>query len=438
MKEGNNQEFKGEATIGLIASKLTVEGPISKGKTSFIVSARRTYIDILAKPFMPENSDGGYFFYDINAKVNHIFSKYDRLFFSIYTGDDKFYAGDTHNYDSHSSSNDFGLGWGNLTSTLRWNHLFSSKLFANTNLTYSNFEFFSDIESISKENNHLRDSYKINYSSGIRDFSGSIDFDYLPNPNHYIKFGGNIIHHTFNPGVTQFKVNSGNRTDLDTLLAPVASHKNLETNVYVEDDFKIIPELKINFGLHFSLFTLKSKTFSSIEPRFSLRYIIDGWSLKASFVLMTQYIHLLSNSGIGLPTDLWVPTTKRILPQKGMQFAIGVAKTFYYNDELFELSVEGYYKTMSGLIEYKEGSNFLGLQTNWQDKVEVGEGRSYGMELFIQKRSGNTTGWLGYTLSWTDRQFDGLNFGKRFPFRYDRRHDIALAVTHSFSNGIDL
>ncbi len=439
MKEGNNKEFKGQATIGLIASKLTLEAPIVKDKTSFIFSARRTYADILARPFLPKNEKGGYYFFDINAKVNHTFSKDDRLFLSIYTGNDKFYADSEYDYEGHSSSNNFGLGWGNITSTLRWNHLFSSKLFANTNLTYSNFTFFSDIESSSKNKiENKSEAYKVNYNSGIRDFSGSIDFDYLPNPNHYIKFGGNLIHHTFNPGVTQFKVNENNGTNLDTVLTPVTSHKNFESNIYIEDDFKISNSLKANFGIHSSLFAVEGKSFYSIEPRISLRYLLDRWSIKTSYVMMTQYIHLLSNSGIGLPTDLWVPTTKRILPQKGQQAAIGFAKTFDYKNEIYEFSIEGYYKTMTGLIEYKEGSDFLGLKSDWQDKVEIGNGRSYGTEIFIQKKTGNTTGWLGYTLSWTDRQFDGLNFGKRFPFRYDRRHDISIAVTHSFTNGIDL
>ena len=437
MKEGNNKEFKGQATIGLISSKLTLEAPIIKDKTSFIISGRRTYIDILARPFMPEDNVGGYFFYDLNTKINHTFSKDDRVFLSIYTGNDKFYAESNSNYNEHSSSDIFGLGWGNITSTLRWNHLFSSKLFANTNFTYSNFTFYSDIESKTK-NNDKKEEFNVDYSSGIKDFSGSIDFDYLPNPNHYIKFGGNIIHHTFNPGVTQFKISGNTTTNMDTILSQVTSHESLESNVYIEDDFKISNALKINLGIHASLFAIKQKTFSSVEPRISVRYLFNGWSIKSSFAMMTQYIHLLSNSGIGLPTDLWVPTTKRIEPQNGMQGALGFAKSFYYKDELYELSVEGYYKTMSGLIEYKEGSDFLGLKADWQDKVETGEGRSYGAEIFIHKKSGNTTGWLGYTLSWTDRQFDGLNFGKRFPYRYDRRHDIAIALTHSFSNGIDL
>ena len=439
MKEGNNKEFKGQATIGLIASKLTLEAPIINDKTSFIFSARRTYIDILTKPFMPKEESGGYYFYDINAKVNHTLSKNDKLFLSIYTGDDKFYADSEYNYEENSSSNSFGLGWGNITSTLRWNHLFSSKLFANTNITFSDFTFYSNIKSTSVNKNiNENESYRINYDSGIKDFSGSIDFDYLPNPNHYIRFGGNIIHHTFNPGVTQFKISGNSTNNIDTVLTPVTSHKNLESNIYIEDDFKISNTLKINLGIHGSFFAVKDKMFYSAEPRISLRYLFSGWSIKASYVMMTQYIHLLSNSGIGLPTDLWVPTTKRILPQKGQQAALGFAKSFYYKDELYEISIEGYYKTMTGLTEYKEGSDFLGLKADWQDKIETGNGRSYGGEIFIQKKSGNTTGWLGYTLSWTDRQFDGLNFGERFPFRYDRRHDIALAITHSFSNGIDL
>ncbi|MEN8192702.1 MAG: TonB-dependent receptor plug domain-containing protein [Bacteroidota bacterium] len=438
LKEGNNQEYKGQATIGLISSKFTLEGPIIKGKTSFVVSARRTYFDVLARPFMPDNSTGGYYFYDINAKVNHTFSKDDKIFLSVYTGDDQFYADDESSYSNYSSTNSFSLGWGNITSTFRWNHLFSPKLFSNVNLTYSNFNFYVDIENSSQTDNVYSESYKIGYSSGIRDFSGSIDFDYLPNPNHYIKFGGKVISHKFNPGVFQYNLSGSDITSIDTTISPNILHNSIEANLYIEDDYKLTDNLKANIGIHSSLFSVKDKFFYSIEPRISMRYLIEGWALKTSYAFMTQYIHLLSNSGIGLPTDLWVPTTKKIKPQKGHQAALGVARTINFYDDFYELSFEGYYKTMDGLIEYQEGADFIGADTDWQDKVEIGSGRSYGVELFVQKKSGATTGWLGYTLSWTDRHFDNLNNGNRFPFKYDRRHDISIAVSHAISESFDV
>jgi len=438
MKEGNNKKYSGSITIGAVASKFVVEGPIIKGKTSFILSARRTYIDILARPFMKGNNSG-YYFYDINGKINHIFSMKDRLFFSVYTGDDKLFTVDEFKYDRQSEKSEFGLGWGNITSTLRWNHLYSSKLFSNMNFTYSNFLFYNNVINTSKTDKKITGINKINYNSGIKDYSGSIDFDFVPNLVHYIKFGGKVIHHRFNPGVTHFKKNDENTSEINQEMAPVKMHKNIESALYLEDDFRISSKLKANFGIHSSLFVTGNRYFFSFDPRIALRYLLWGWAFKISYTRMTQYIHLLTNSGVGLPTDLWVPSTKKILPQKGIQGAIGLSKSIKYYNNLFELSVEGYYKTMNSLLEYKEGSDFIGLQSNWQDKVEIGSGRSYGIEFFIQKKSGNTTGWLGYTLSWTDRQFDNLNFGKHFPYRYNRPHDVSLAVIHTFPKSkIDL
>ncbi len=436
MKEGNNQKVSGQATLGLVASRFTLEGPLKKDRSSFIISGRRTYIDILAKPFMEKGNEGGYYFYDLNAKLNHSFSKNDRLFLSIYTGDDKFYAKEQEEdiYD-FSSNFDFALGWGNITSTLRWNHLFTQKLFSNMILTYSNFNFYTDIKSRWKEYGTVMESYQAKYNSGIKDISAGIDFDYLPGPNHFIKFGGNVIQHNFNPGATQYKMSGENTAPIDTLLAPVAKHIAIEVNGYIEDDFKLTSSLKLNPGVHASLFYVNKKLYSSVEPRISLRYLFGNWAIKSSYVNMTQYIHLLTNSGIGLPTDLWLPATDRVKPQRAQQLGIGMARSL--RNGQIELSVEGYYKIMDNLIEYKEGSDFLGLDTDWQNKIEIGEGSSYGVEIFLQKKSGRTTGWLGYTLSWTDRKFEGLNFGRRFPFRYDRRHDIALVLTHSFSKGIE-
>jgi len=437
MKEGNNQKFTGQATIGLVASRFTYEGPLNKGKSSFIISGRRTYIDVLAKPFLDKNDYGGYYFYDLNAKLNHSFSKNNHLFFSLYTGDDNFYAKQQEeDINGFSSNYDFGLGWGNITSTLRWNHLYNKKLFSNLALTYSNFEFYTEMKSSWKEYGTLMESDRIKYSSGIQDISARIDFDFLPNPRHFIKFGGNVIRHTFNPGVVQFKMSGEDMASIDTLVAPVAKHIAMEASGYIEDDFKLTSALKMNLGIHASLFSVNKKLYSSIEPRVSVRYLLGNWAIKSSYANMTQYIHLLTNSGIGLPTDLWVPATDKVKPQQSKQIGLGIARSL--KKGLVELSVEGYYKTMNNLIEYKEGSGFLGLDTDWQNKIEFGEGRSYGVEFFLQKKSGKTTGWLGYTLSWSDRKFEELNFGKRFPFRYDRRHDIALVLNHSISSKIEL
>lgn len=442
MKEGNMKEFKGEGGIGIIASRLTLEGPIKKDKSSFIVSARRTYLDLLARPIIKAQTDGdevaGYYFYDLNAKVNYKLSDRDRLFVSTYLGDDRFYANYNYEYEQDGHKNEeneeMGLDWGNITSALRWNHIVNKKLFSNTTLTYSRYRFNLYDKSESKETfegNVVEHQFHTEYRSGIRDFSLKTDFDYLPNPNHYIRMGASLTHHRFNPGAFAFN----DFFDADTLLGAEPTFA-LEHATYIEDDFKINKQLKLNAGLHFSGFAVDSEYYASLQPRLALRYLIlPDLSAKASFSTMTQYIHLLTNSGIGMPTDLWVPATAKIRPQQSRQIALGIAKTY---SGKYELSLEGYYKEIDNLIEYKEGASFLNLDKNWENKVTVGNGWSYGGEIFLQKKSGKTTGWIGYTLSWTDRQFDELNKGEKFPFKYDRRHDLSVVLTHTLNKRMEL
>jgi len=443
MKEGNMKEFKGEGSIGLISSKLTLEGPISKDKTSFIVSGRRTYIDLLARPLIKASTDGdetvGYYFYDLNAKINHKFSDKDRLYLSAYLGDDKgysFYRDDyDYQFDRTKYEEEVGLRWGNITSALRWNHVYNPKLFSNLTLTYSRYRFNTKAEETSEtiESNGDKNFYYYQwlYHSGINDLAAKIDYDFIPSSNHYIRFGASATYHTFSPGALNVKEN----VFVDTTLGAQKTYA-LEFASYIEDDFEVNRMLKINAGLHFSGFKVNGKLYTSLQPRLSTRLLLaDDLSLKASYVKMTQYIHLLTNSGIGLPTDLWVPATDKIKPQQAHQLALGLAKTF---KKTYEISLEGYYKTMDNLIAYKEGSSFVGIGTDWQNKVERGKGQSYGAELFIQKKEGKTTGWIGYTLSWTHREFDNLNFGKRFPYKYDRRHDLSVALVHHWKDHIDV
>ena len=442
MKEGNMKEFHGEGGIGLVASRLTLEGPIKKDKASFIVSGRRTYIDILARPIIKAQTDGkgtaGYYFYDLNGKINYKISERNRLFLSAYLGDDRFYFRDKWDYHENGNHYEYkdqaGLNWGNITTALRWNHVINKKLFSNTTLTYSRYRFNTYI---SEETHRTgggqthKEKFSLEYLSGIQDYSAKVDFDYLPGPNHYIRAGANVIHHTFEPGAVAFK----NIFDSDTLLGADPTYA-IEHALYAEDDFKISDQLKINGGLHYSGFAVKDEYYHSLQPRLSARYLFGAdMSLKASYARMAQFIHLLTNSGIGMPTDLWVPSTDEIKPQYSSQLALGVAKTL---DSRYEFSLEGYYKKMHNLIEYKEGASFLNIDKNWENKITVGDGWSYGVEAFIQKKEGNTTGWLGYTLSWTNRQFQDLNFGEIFPYKYDRRHDLSLAITHKFNKRIEV
>lgn len=431
MKEGNNQKFSGEGSIGLIASKLTLEGPIGKNeKTSFIVSGRRTYIDLLTRPIIKASTDGestgGYFFYDFNAKINHRLSENDRLYLSFYNGKDKGFARSEYEYGLRSKE-EFGLGWGNTISALRWNHVFSPKLFANLTGTYSKYKFrvFADYE-------EGEDREAIEYYSGIDDFSLKFDMDYLPSPEHNIKFGLAATHHQFNPGILGYEATSEGVQDTTIGNGKTSA---IELYGYVEDDIQFSPKLRSNAGLHYSTFFVNGAFYHSLQPRFSMRYLLSSsLSVKASYATMHQYIHLLTNGGLGLPTDLWVPATDKIRPQSSWQAALGLAKTF----QGFEVSTELYYKEIEGLIEYKEGASYFNLGSDWQDKVTSGNGTSYGAELLIQKKTGKLSGWLGYTLSWSNRQFDELNFGKKFPYKYDRRHDVSIVGSYKFSERFSL
>jgi len=445
MKEGNTKELKGTGSVGIISSKLSLEGPIIKDKTSFIVSGRRTYIDILMMPLVKALSDGvtaGYYFYDLNGKINHKFSEKSRLYLSAYFGRDKAYTkfGDKSIYmdEYYESKIKFNLGWGNFTSALRWNYVFNDKLFSNTTVTYSRYKFFTNFdwtENSKFENERTSSSWFYEYFSGIDDVAAKIDFDYYPNTDHAIKFGVNNTYHTFKPGVNVFEIEAGGLPSIDTTFGNRNIYGN-ETYAYIEDDFKIGSLFKTNIGLHFSTFNVNNTNYYSLQPRISARYMLsEKMSVKASYAEMTQFILLLSSSTIGLPTDLWLPTTDKIKPLESYQYAVGLS---YALNNIWNISLEGYYKQMDNLIEYKEGETFFGAGKDWQKMVEVGSGNSYGAELFVQKNIGKLTGWVGYTLSWSNRKFENLNFGNEYPYHYDRRHDIAIVLTYQVDEEFDI
>jgi outer membrane cobalamin receptor len=445
MKDGNMKEVHGEGSVDIIAAKFTVEGPIKKDKTSFLVSARRTYIDVLAAPFIiaanSANGDSktraGYFFYDLNTKFNHIINKRNRIYLSTYLGDDKAYAKDKLDTDNQKYNDEFGLKWGNVITAFRWNNVVGPRLFSNLTATYSKYRFTiyntSDYQSRDFNTNEWRkEYYHTEYFSGIRDWALKMDYDFVPSPAHYVRFGVGGIAHRFSPGAYTYNMED---TEADTTVGAKRIDA-FEFSSYVEDDIKITDELKVNFGAHLGAFNVDNRWYYSVQPRASGRYLItNDLSVKASFASMMQFIHLLTNAGLGLPTDLWVPSTANVRPQRATQYAIGLARNF---KSIYEVSLEGYYKKMYNLIEYKEGTSFLNTQEDWQDKVAVnGKGESYGSELLLQKKTGKVTGWIGYTLSWTYRQFDELNNGKWFPYKYDRRHDVSVAMTHAWNERMD-
>jgi hypothetical protein len=451
MKEGNMKEFHGEGGIGIIASRVTLEGPILKDKISFMVSARRTYLDAILKPFFaaarPVNNGRGpggttqtetsslsLYFYDLNAKINWKINDKHRLYLSAYNGLDILKTGNTRTETATSnySTSSNGIDWGNLTTNFRWNWLISNKLFANTTLTSSRYAFSTNSSSESKRDTAIT-SRSAKYNSGIKDIGVRTDFDFVPNPKNRVRFGLGATQHTYTPGVLQFELQDRLGT-IDTTVGSVVT-KSLESWVYAEDELSL-GALKVNIGLHASALNVEGQTYSSIQPRFSANYLLkNDWALKASYATMQQYINLLTNESIGLPTDLWVPSTARIAPQKSQQVAIGTAKTIRNE---YEFSVEAYYKTMQNVISYREGANFLGTQSSWEDKIVQGKGKAYGLEFFIQKKEGKTTGWIGYTLSWNFRQFDEINSGIEYAYKYDRRHDISVVVSHEFTKNFAL
>ena len=446
MKEGHKESFHAEGGIGLISSRLTTQGPISKNhKSSFLLSGRRTYIDILAKPFLPTSEKGNtYYFYDLNAKVNYDFGRNNRLYLSGYFGKDNFAAKTLSETSNANAQTNLGIDWGNTTATLRWNHLFNEKLFSNLSLLYSQYNF-NTFAFKSASSDSLQSQYNLSYQTGIRDLGIKIDFDLFPDPQHSIKMGGMATQHRFTPSAIVLK-----DTDIDLYKDQVETIDAFEMGGYFEDTYQPAQNVRINGGFRLSYFLTQSKyLFFNPEFRLSAAWTLpNDWAVKGSYANMNQYIHLLSNSGVGLPTDLWVPTTKTIKPQQSKQISIGFAKDFPKRN--LALTFDAYYKKMDNIISLKEGSSFLLLDgpeglakekvrgKSWEDNITTGQGWAYGAEVLLQKKIGRLTGWVGYTLSWIEQQFDELNYGKKFYAKYDRRHDISIVGIYHLNPKITL
>ncbi len=435
MKDGNSHQFEAEGGIGVIASRFSVQGPLKKEKASFMVSARRTYIDALAKPAIRKSSSfygSGYYFYDLNAKINYRFSEKDRIFLSGYFGRDVF---DFSNSERSFKTN---IPWGNSTATFRWNHVFNRRMFVNTTLLYNDYNFkFSATQ----------ENFEVSLNSGIKDGTLKTDFDYFPLPGQRVKFGAVLTFHQFIPNVGSGRQDS-------VIFNPNVEAKKYatETAFYIQDDWEPGTKWKIHYGVRFSNFvqtgpykkylrdadgnkldsTVYDKMqrvqyYGGLEPRITVRFALnDETSLKASYSRNYQYIHLVSNSGNTLPTDLWVPSTYLVKPQNSWQLATGVFKNF--DNNRFETSLELYYKDMQNQVDYNEA--YTPSLRDPEEQFVNGKGWSYGAELFLNKLRGKWTGWIGYTLSWTWRKFSKLNEGEKFPTRYDRRHDLSVVANY--------
>ena len=445
--DGDMHKYHGTIGMGLLSSKLQLEGPIWKGRTSFHISGRRSYLDLLAKPFMSDKEKYGYFFYDLNAKINHKFNDKSRLFLSFYNGRDQLdneYNDDyTDSYTgiSYISGEQSKLKWGNTLLAARWNYIFSPRLFSNTTMAYTEYNFGVESKWSDYIPGSIDNKSESEYRSGIKDWAYKIDFDYYPLPKHHIKFGTGYLYHHFKPEVDVMRTRKNEDGQKADTTYSGLTNSNIyanELSVYAEDNFDITPRLSVNAGLHFSLFNVKNTTYTSLQPRLSARYqLSDDFTLKAAYTKMNQYIHLLSSYTITLPTDIWVPATDLIKPMRAHQYSVG---GYYTGIKGWEFSAEVYYKNMRNVLEYKDGTTFLGSSHNWEEKVEMGRGRNYGLELMAQKTTGKTTGWLAYTLARSERKFGkaGINHGEWFPYRYDRRHHINLTLNHKFSERIDI
>lgn len=431
MKDGNKERFHGEGGIGLLSSRLSLEGPIIKNKCSFVVSGRRTYIDALIYPFLKANNKFGYNFYDLNGKINYDINAKNRVFLGGYFGRDKFHS----RFRSDDYEDKSALAWGNASYTLRWNHIFNPKLFSNLSIIHSAYNMH-----IGANQKFSGENFELSYRSVIRDQGLKYDFFYSPSSRHFMRFGLSVIRHRFQPQaiVVRSSMSLENRES-----NPPAIYL-YENAVYFEDEISLTPALKVNTGIRLSNMLVDDEVKINPEPRIAARYLLkNNYSIKASFATMNQFVHLLSNTGAGLPTDLWVPSTTRIKPQNSKQVALGLAKDF--NKSGLSLTVEAYYKWMNNILHYKEGASFMSIDNSsdangvsWQNNVTSGKGESYGAEVFLQKKAGKFTGWVGYTLSWTWLTFDSLNFGKPFHARYDRRHDISVVLMYKFNDRISL
>jgi TonB-dependent Receptor Plug Domain/CarboxypepD_reg-like domain len=434
MKEGNNQNYVVQGGIGIVSSRLSVEGPIGK-KTSFIVSGRRFLLDLLSRPISKLAFNGvalGYYFYDSNIKINHRISEKDRIFFSFYQGNDKILVKVQHkNQGQQNDKFSSKITWGNMLYALRWNHVFNPKLFCNISATYTRYHYLTNVLLL---NNTEGKEINSGFLSQLHDMSPKIDFDYYPLNSTKIKFGGQYIYHEFLPGSRNFLNREGGKILLDT------SYGNKlyanEFSSYLEAESELTKLVSVNAGMRFSNYLVQSKNYSSLEPRISANYLLSEYSsVKASFSKTKQFVHLLSFSGTGMPTDLWVPSTKNVPPSTANQYAIGYARTC---KNLYEISIESYYKQMYDLIDYQEGATFYNTSSDWEKKVETaGKGQSYGLEILLKKTKGKSTGWISYTLSKSTRKFENINNANSYPYRYDRRHDFSITYIYKIKESID-
>ncbi|WP_210520758.1 TonB-dependent receptor [Hymenobacter terricola] len=448
LKEGNHQKLSGNAGVGVLATHFSLEGPLKNGKTTFLVSARRGNLDLFTRAASSLSSKGnsvvGYSFYDASIKISHQLTAKDQLFAAVYLGGDRLFitqkpqtiAIPQGNLRYQSASD---LRYGNALASLRWNRqltpqLFGSLTLAGTRFRYENGQTYHAQDS-SPAATRSEDS-EAGFSSGVMDGQLKADFDYYPSPVHHFRFGATAIHHVFTPGVNFFTTRTSTAAADTTFGSQRVAAQ--EVAVYGEDEIRFNARLSANLGLRAVRYFVDGQSFGSVQPRALVTYLVgEHTAVKASYASMQQYLHLLSNNGAGLPTDLWVPATRRVAPQRAQQLALGVAHSIPAWG--LEVSVEAFQKSLRDLIEFREGATFYNSSQDWQDKVVTGgQGRVRGLEFLVQKKTGRFTGWVGYTLAQNERQFDQLNQSNWYPYKYDRRHDASVVLIYALRPRITL
>lgn len=443
MKEGNIKQYELNGGIGTIFSRFAVEGPLLKDRSSFILAGRRSYIDVLAKPFLNEDLDGvGLYFYDLTFKTNYYISDKDRIYLSAYLGRDNF------KFDAEQ-----GFNWGNKTATIRWNHLFNDRIFSNTTFFVSDYDYAFEVGETSDD--------MFRWSSRIFTYNLKEQFSYFINTNNELSFGGEAILYRFSPADV-LGVSAGSEVPV-----VLDERKSLEAAIYVGNEQRVNDKLTLQYGLRYSYYNYLGagsvfsfdetvpagerrpvttveqadewesiKTYSRPEPRFSFKYQISPTaSIKGSYNRMTQYIHLISNTTASLPIDVWMSSTNNLRPQQGDQVALGIFKNFFSNQ--YEASFETYYKWTKNQVDYIDGAEIL-INELLEGDLLSGEGRAYGAEFYLKKNAGRLTGWLAYTLARTELKVPGINKGLWYPTRYDQKHNLKLNAVYELSERIDI
>ncbi|MEM6801976.1 MAG: TonB-dependent receptor [Bacteroidota bacterium] len=435
MKEGNRQKREGKASIGLISSNVSAEGPLNKGKSSYFLSGRASYLSLISLPILLSYRAGGsesyfnYWLYDINAKVNHSFKDGSQLYVSMYSGLDNYDARERNTSDSEGR---FGLNWGNTTGTIRYNRILGPKVFLKSIISASNYFYQIDAQENSKFSNsdtsvEIKQSTKV--ISKVRDLSGKLSIDWYPFSHTNIRAGVEAVHQRFRPGTLE--INSEEQEIDESVL------QNFPTYTYsafLENEISLFSRLRFHAGLRASSFQTLDTSIQALEPRLLLQFNLGStWSMQAAYSIMRQNMHLLSSNGVGLPNDIWVPATAKTGIAVSEQYSLGLLKNLAQVP--LTISFEAYHKSLNGLIDYRAGAGALSnFSQNWEEQIETqGIGEAYGFETMVHKKAGKLTGWLAYTLSWNKQRFANINKGAWFPGRFDRRHDIAIAAFYELS-----